>query len=113
MKTEGKGNTAAHKLWSPLSGPVRLPMVTWKAVITDKWQSPAPSFTIGKGFTCFFPENGVQPNWIWSRLTAETSKESDEMEEAQETAESLFAAVSLNNINAESHWHWYLTLPCY
>lgn len=96
LKTDDKGNTAAHRHWAPFPGPTRLPLVTWKDVITGKCQSPAPQLTIGKGFPCVSPENGLQPIRIHSLLTrpwiAEASKEADEIEQLQETAASICPA---------------------
>ena len=36
QKTDDRGYTAAHKHWVPLSGPMKLYLVTWKDAITGK-----------------------------------------------------------------------------
>lgn len=68
---------------------MRLPLVTWKELITGKCQSPALLLTIGRGFLCIFPEDGLQsiwiPAWLTRPLTAETSSEADEIGQLQET----------------------------
>lgn len=62
LKTDGRGNIAAHKHWAPLSGSPSLPLVLWKDIITGKWHHQPHCLPLEEAFLVIFCEVNHSPS---------------------------------------------------
>lgn len=48
----------------PFTSAMQMLLDLWCDVVTQKWKSPDPLLTVGRGFACIFPEFEPQSTWV-------------------------------------------------